>query len=95
MDYCCVNNRPRVHGRVSGRPVIPVGVCLGIDDSDGFTFISSDREGATSFGNNPLSERTYAAISHPWYSGIRLRKDGIPLGRPCMIVVKMFCGSLP
>ena len=61
--------------------MIPVGVCLGIEDSEGFTFISSERDGATSFGNKPLSDRTYAAISHAWYSGMRLRNAGIPLGR--------------
>src|SRR5436305_1496269 len=46
------------HGRVSGFPVMPVGACLGIDDSAGLMLISSVREGATSFGSRPLSERT-------------------------------------
>src|SRR4051812_27766568 len=83
------------HLGCSGWPVIPVGGCFGVENSDGFTFISSLREGDTPFGSRPLIERTYAASSQAWYSGMRLRNDGIPFGRPCMMVANTLPGSLP
>ena len=55
---CSTGKRQFRHLRAPGAPVIPVGVWCGVEASDGFTFISSVRDGATSFGSSPLSERT-------------------------------------
>src|SRR4051794_15693155 len=90
------NPRTEFHRQVgdhcvfSACPVTPVGACLGMDCSGGRMYSSSLRAGATSLGSKPLIDRTYAAICHAWYSGTRLRNDGMPLGRPCMMVKKNF-----
>src|SRR5256885_14064076 len=70
-----------VHWCCPGIPVMPLGVCSGVEDSAGFMFIWSVRLGDTPLGSNPANERTYAAISHAWYSGIRSEERRV--GKEC------------
>jgi hypothetical protein len=46
----------------------------------------SSRPGAAFGFALPLRLRTYATIIHAWLSCSRLRNDGMPLGRPRMLV---------
>src|ERR1051326_901240 len=48
----------RVHLGCSGTPVIPVGVCSGVEDSAAFIFIWSGRFGDTPLGSKPAIDRT-------------------------------------
>ena len=52
-----------VHLGCSGTPVIPFGVCSGVEDSAGLIFIWSVRFGDTPLGSRPAIDRTNAAIS--------------------------------
>ena len=48
----------RVHFGCSGTPVIPFGVCSGVEDSAGLIFIWSVRFGETPLGSSPAIDRT-------------------------------------
>ena len=69
------------------------GVLLG--GADVLTGIWSLRAGAASGGTSPLNERTYATSCQIWSSGILPRNDGMPLGSPSRITVKIVAGARP
>jgi hypothetical protein len=71
------------------------GASLGVELGGRVVLMWSSRPAAALGLALPLRLRTYATISQTWYSGMRPRKEGMPLGRPSMIDVKTWSGAPP
>jgi hypothetical protein len=57
------------------------------DCEPGYVIMCSARDDRAAEGASPLSDRTYATISHTCDAGIFPANEGMPLGRPSTIVV--------